>query len=96
MGANREMVGAAELLKLFEDMEKQVEGEAPIPFYRKLIKHYDKAIQILAESKHTGEALTHLETERYRLEQTMGKQIAARFVINLRGIKDDLKREAEE
>jgi len=80
-----------ELLKLFEDMETQIEEEAPIPFYRKLLKHYDKAIKMLSDNKCDGEALTCLENERHRISQTMGKHIAERFAINLRSMKDELE-----
>lgn len=88
------MTHAEEILELFEKMEAEIEQEAPIPFYRKLITHYDKAIKILVEAGHTGEALTCLENERHRITQTMEKNRAGRFAINLRSMKDDLEREA--
>ena len=85
-----------ELLNLFEDLETEIEKEAPIPFYRKLIKHYDKAIKILVEAGHPGEALTRLDIERHRIIETMEKNIAGRFAIQLRSMKDELEREAAE
>jgi len=86
---------AVELLKLFEDLEKQIEGEAPIPFYRKLLKHYDRAIKILADNKCEGEALTCLENERHRISQTLEKNIAERFAINLRDMGANIRMAAE-
>jgi len=87
------MTHAKELLQLFKDMEKQIEQEAPIPFYRKLLKQYEKAIKVLVDNKMDGECVGLLENEHYRLTQTMNKEIARRFNINLADIKNNLERE---
>jgi len=86
------MTSSEELLKLFEDMVARVEKEAPIPFYRKLLKQYEKAIKLLADNKMDGECITLLENEHYRLTQTMQKHIAERVRINLSDMKNDLIR----
>ena len=55
---------AGDLLKLFEKIEGELETENPVPFYRGLIKHHEKSIEILRKNKHNGDSVNILENER--------------------------------
>jgi len=87
---DRKHVG--ELLKLFEKIEVELETENPVPFYRKLIKHHDKSIDILRKNKHNGDSVNILENERNKTYELLSRHLGQRFLIHLRDLKINLER----